>query len=48
MKIAVSAIDSDLTSQIDPRFGRCSYFVIVDSETMKFEVVENVSRNAPS
>ncbi len=41
MKIAVSSTGTDLDAQIDPRFGRCQYFVIVDSETMKFDAVEN-------
>jgi len=41
MKIAVSATRKDLTSQIDPRFGRCQYFVFVDPETMEFEAFEN-------
>ena len=48
MKIAVSATSGGLDAQIDPRFGRCSYFVVVDSETTRFESVENVSRDAPS
>jgi predicted Fe-Mo cluster-binding NifX family protein len=43
MKIAVSAAGATLDSEIDPRFGRCQNFVIVDSETMAFEVVENSS-----
>jgi predicted Fe-Mo cluster-binding NifX family protein len=41
MKIAVSASSPDLDSPVDPRFGRCSYFLIVDPETMEFEAVEN-------
>lgn len=41
MKIAVSASSPELDSSVDPRFGRCSYFLIVDPETMKFEAVEN-------
>ena len=48
MKIAVSATSGNLDAQIDPRFGRCPYFVIVDPETMKFESVQNVSQSAPS
>lgn len=48
MKIAVSATNESLDAQIDPRFGRCPYFVIVESETMKFEAVPNLSQNAPS
>jgi len=41
MKIAISSAGKNLDSQIDPRFGRCQYFILVDSETMEFEVSEN-------
>ena len=41
MKIAVSSTSKDMESQLDPRFGRASYFIIMDLETMAFEVVEN-------
>ena len=41
MKIAISSTGKDLNSQIDPRFGRCQYFVFVDPETMEFEAFEN-------
>jgi predicted Fe-Mo cluster-binding NifX family protein len=41
MKIAVSATGKDLNCQIDPRFGRCQYFIFVNPETMEFEVSEN-------
>lgn len=41
MKIAVSSTGNTLDSQIDRRFGRASYFIIVDSETMNFEVLDN-------
>lgn len=41
MKIAVTARGKTLDDQVDPRFGRCSYFLVVDSETLQAEAVEN-------
>lgn len=46
MKIVVSATSDDLDAQIDPRFGRCPYFVIVDTETMSFETLRNTAAGA--
>ncbi len=41
MKVAVSATGTSLDSPVDARFGRCAYFVVADSASMKFEPVEN-------
>ncbi|MFC1913315.1 NifB/NifX family molybdenum-iron cluster-binding protein [Chloroflexota bacterium] len=41
MKIAVSTTKPCLDAQIDPRFGRCQYFIIIDPDTMDFETVDN-------
>jgi len=46
MKMCVSAVTNSLDAQMDPRFGRCPYFVIVDSETMQFEAIPNVASGA--
>lgn len=46
MKICVSATSDSLDANIDSRFGRCPYFVIVDADTMEFEAVLNDSLNA--
>ena len=46
MKICISASSNNLDANVDSRFGRCPYFVIVDSETMEFDVVSNDSTNA--
>ena len=41
MRIAISSTGRQLDSNLDPRFGRAPYFIILDTETMNFEVVEN-------
>lgn len=41
MKIAISAKGKELDDEIDPRFGRAAYFIIVDPETLEFKVVDN-------
>ena len=41
MKIAITSSGPTLDAQVDPRFGRCTYFLIVDTDTMDFEAVEN-------
>ncbi len=46
MKIAVTSTGKDLDSQVDPRFGRAAYFLIVDSDSMQFEAVENQNVSA--
>jgi predicted Fe-Mo cluster-binding NifX family protein len=46
MKVAVSSIGDGLDSNVDPRFGRCSKFLIVDTETMMSELLVNDSLSA--
>jgi predicted Fe-Mo cluster-binding NifX family protein len=41
MRIVVTSTGEGLDSQIDPRFGRAAFFLIVDTETMEFIAVEN-------
>jgi predicted Fe-Mo cluster-binding NifX family protein len=41
MKIAVTSTGTDLDSQVDPRFGRAAYILIVDSDSFDFEVLDN-------
>jgi predicted Fe-Mo cluster-binding NifX family protein len=40
-KICVTSSGPTLESPVDPRFGRCAYFIIVDTETHAFEAVSN-------
>jgi len=46
MKIAISATGPTLDAEVDPRFGRCQYFIIADPDTMEFESLENTSAMA--
>lgn len=44
MKIAISSTGKTLESEVDVRFGRCGYFLIVDiedGEVKSFEAIEN-------
>jgi len=43
MKICVTAQGKTLDDQVDPRFGRCQFFIIVDTDTLDFEAIENQS-----
>lgn len=47
MKLAATAQGVDLDSAIDPRFGRCQYFVIIDLDTEEYEAITNQSLMAP-
>ena len=41
MRIAISSVGKELDSNLDPRFGRCSYFLIIETDDLSFEVFEN-------
>jgi len=41
MKAAIAAKGKTLDSHVDDRFGRCPFFVVVDSESMGFEAMTN-------
>ncbi len=46
MKICVTSTGDNLDAPLDPRFGRCGFFIIVDTETMEFEAIENPNVSA--
>ncbi len=51
MKIAVTSRGTSLESEVDPRFGRAAYILIVDTFSLMVEVLdnsenENISTNA--
>lgn len=41
MKICISSTDDNLESQLDLRFGRCQYFLIIDTDNNDLEVIDN-------
>ena len=41
MKVAVTSQGRELSSPVDPRFGRARFFVVVDTETGEFSVADN-------
>ena len=43
MKVAISTNGKDLESTIDERFGRCANFIIVETDDMSYEVIENTN-----
>jgi predicted Fe-Mo cluster-binding NifX family protein len=43
MKICITSKGDTLESQVDPRFGRCAHFIIVDPETRDFECIANTA-----
>lgn len=46
MKICITSTGDNLDSAVDPRFGRCAYFIIVDPETLEFKAISNPSVEA--
>lgn len=41
MKVAVTAKGTQLTDEVDPRFGRAPYILIVDLDTMGYGTLDN-------
>ena len=41
MQIIISSQGDDLDAKVDPRFGRASQFILVNTDTMDFKVIEN-------
>jgi len=47
MRVVVSAASSGLDAPVIPSFGRCPFYVFVDTETLECEVEPNPSVEAP-
>jgi predicted Fe-Mo cluster-binding NifX family protein len=46
MKVCITAQGNTLDADLDPRFGRCKYFMLVDPETFQFEALQNPNLDA--
>jgi predicted Fe-Mo cluster-binding NifX family protein len=46
LKIVVTSKGNTMDSQLDQRFGRADYFMVVDTDTTEFEVVANAAAAA--
>ncbi len=43
MKVALTSTGPSLDARLDPRFGRCAWFVLVETDDMSIEAIENSS-----
>jgi len=41
MFIAVSATELSIDAQINPHFARCQYFLVINSDTMEYKIIDN-------
>lgn len=46
MKVAVTANGRDLDAPASPIFGRCTTYILVDTETMHYEAIPNPALSA--
>ena len=45
MKLAIALKENDYNSSVDERFGRAPFFIIIDSNTKEFEIIENEAKD---
>ncbi len=46
MKIVVTAQGDNISAFVDPRFGRCQYFLFIDTDSMRVEALPNAAQGA--
>jgi len=46
MIIAISSPDGKFNAEFSPRFGRCDFFIIIDTDTREWESKPNPAANA--
>lgn len=48
MKIAIGLEENNYNSQVDRRFGRASFFILIDTVTNNYEIIENEAKDEPT
>jgi predicted Fe-Mo cluster-binding NifX family protein len=43
VKIAVSSTGPELTDLVDPRFSKCHYYIIIDTDSRETKAIENAA-----
>ena len=46
MKIVITTMSPNIDAQVDPRFGRGAYFLVVESDTLEWQAEANPAVNA--
>lgn len=46
MLVAITSTGNTLHSKVSEKFGRCSYFIILDTETLAFKAIKNTAEQA--
>ncbi len=46
MKLCITSSGPNIDDTVDPRFGRCQYFIILNTDTMQFESFDNSAMGA--
>jgi predicted Fe-Mo cluster-binding NifX family protein len=46
MKVAISSSGNDQSAQVEPRFGRCQYFIVIDTESGDIKSEANAAQSA--
>jgi len=46
MKIAITSTGNTIDSEIDARFGRCSFFAVYDTDIKKVDFIPNPNKDA--
>ena len=45
MKVAIGLEENSYESQVDRRFGRASFFILIDTESNDYEIIENEAKD---